>query len=99
MVHTTDGTITAIGRRSPTVDEPPSGDGHVRLTFDAAPQQVEASSGDGSVTVVVPDTPDTYLVTAHSDDGGTDVRVRADPTSDRVINAHSSDGSVTVRYP
>jgi hypothetical protein len=98
VVHTTDGSITATGLTSPTLTAR-SGDGSVRLTFDAAPHQVDASSGDGNVTVVVPDTPDTYVVTAHSNDGSRTVAVSTDPTSDRVIDASSSDGNVTVRYP
>jgi hypothetical protein len=77
VVRTTDGSITATGLESPTVTAR-SSDGSVRLTFDAAPHQVDASSGDGSVTVVVPDTPDTYLVTAPHD-GSRTVGVRTDP--------------------
>ena len=98
QLHSSDGGVTAADLRSPNVTAS-SGDGHVQLTFAAAPTQVRATSSDGGVTVVVPDTPDPYRVTASSSDGGTDVRVRTDPTSTRVIDAHSSDGRVTVRYP
>jgi len=98
QLHSSDGGITASDVRSPTVAAS-SGDGHVALTFAAAPTQVRATSSDGAVTVVVPDTPDPYRVDATSSDGTTDVGVRTDPTSTRVIDAHSSDGRVTVRYP
>jgi len=98
QLHASDGGVTAGDLRSPNVTAS-SGDGHVQLTFAAPPRQVRATSSDGGVTVVVPDTPDSYRVTASSSDGGTDVRVRTDPTSNRVIDAHSSDGRVTVRYP
>jgi hypothetical protein len=98
VVHTSDGSITATGLTAPTVTAR-SNDGSVHVNFDAAPQRVDASSSDGSVTVVVPDTPDTYAVTAHTSDGSRNIDVRTDPTSDRVIQMSSHDGSVTVRYP
>jgi hypothetical protein len=98
VVRSSDGSITVTGLASASVDAR-SSDGAVRIAFDAPPQHVVASSDDGGITVVVPDTPDPYLVDASSSDGGTDVRVRTDPTSTRVIDAHSSDGRVTVRYP
>jgi len=98
QLHSSDGSVTATDVQSPTVDAS-SSDGRVQLTFAAAPTQVRATSSDGSVTVVVPHTPDAYRVDASSADGGTDVRVSTDPTSSRVIDARSSDGHVTVRYP
>jgi Toastrack DUF4097 len=98
QLHSSDGGVTAGDLRSPSVSAS-SGDGHVQLTFATAPTHVHATSSDGGVTVVVPDTLDSYRVVASSSDGGTDVRVRTDPSGTRVIDAHSSDGRVTVRYP
>jgi Toastrack DUF4097 len=98
QLHSSDGGITATDVRSPTAAAS-SGDGRVALAFAAAPTQVRATSSDGAVTVVVPDTSDAYRVDATTSDGTTDVRVRTDPASARVIDTHSSDGRVTVRYP
>ncbi len=98
QLHSSDGSVTASDVRSTTVDAS-SSDGRVELALAAPPTQVHATSSDGSVTVIVPNTPDAYRVDASSADGGTDIKVRFDPTSTRVIDAHSSDGRVTVRYP
>jgi hypothetical protein len=59
---------------------------------------VTAHSGNGSVTVGLPNTTDAYRLAIHSGNGSTSTSVRTDPTSTRQITASSGNGSVTVRY-
>jgi hypothetical protein len=77
-----------------------SDNGRVELSFAEPPESVSATSDNGSVEVVVPDTRDAYVVSVSSDNGtasGTDVRT--DPDSRQTITADSDNGDVTVRYP
>jgi hypothetical protein len=67
--------------------------------FSEPPNTVTASSSNGYVDIVVPDTPVAYRVVAESSNGGTEVAVRTDPSSQRTIVANSSNGHVEVRYP
>jgi DUF4097 and DUF4098 domain-containing protein YvlB len=76
-----------------------SDNGRVELTFAEPPVRVEVDSDNGRIEIVVPDTDDTYLVDASSDNGSTDIGVRTDPASDRTIVADADNGSVTLRYP
>lgn len=92
------GRVTGTGLRSSSV-EADTDNGRVSLTFAEPPQSVIATSDNGRVEVVVPDTTDTYLVEAQTDNGSTDVGIRTDPDSDRTIHAATDNGSVTVRYP
>jgi hypothetical protein len=92
------GRVTGTGLRSPSI-EADTDNGRVSLTFAESPTTVIATSDNGRVEVVVPDTTDTYLVEAQTDNGSTDVGVRTDPESDRTILAATDNGSVTVRYP
>lgn len=73
--------------------------GSLRASFREPPDDVFASSANGSVLVVVPDTDDAYALDVSSDNGRTTGAVRTDPASPRRITAHSDNGSVTVRYP
>jgi hypothetical protein len=95
---TDNGSLVATGLRSTEVTAD-SDNGRVSLTFAAAPRNVEATTDHGSVEVVVPDDATVYRVDVGSDLGGTDVGVRTDPDSDRVIVARSDVGRVSVRYP
>jgi hypothetical protein len=73
--------------------------GSVHLQFAASPQQVNASSTHGDVTVVVPRDNTAYRVEASTDHGDSTVDVRTDPTASRVIDVATGHGDVSVRYP
>jgi hypothetical protein len=75
-----------------------SGAGSVDLQFTVAPTDVDAESGAGSVLVTIPDGPEAYRVDADAGAGEDVVRVRTDPTSERVIRANAGAGSVEVLY-
>jgi hypothetical protein len=96
-LHSSGGGITAEDVQSADVTASSSGGG-VKLFFVTPPQNVHVSSSGGGVTVVLPNTSDTYRLDVSSSGGGTHRDVRSDPASDRVIDAHSSGGGVTVRY-
>jgi hypothetical protein len=72
--------------------------GGIDVQFSAAPQTVDASSDGGSVTLLLPDTDDTYRLDTSADGGSEVLDVRTDPASDRLITASSDGGSVTLRY-
>jgi hypothetical protein len=95
---TDNGSLVATGLRSAEVDAD-SDNGRVSLTFASPPRSVEATTEHGSVEVVVPDDQTIYRVVLGTDLGSSDVGVRTDPDSDRVITARSDVGSVSVRYP
>lgn len=95
---TDNGRVTATGLRSDRV-EADADNGRVELTFAEPPTSVVATSDNGRVDVVVPDTDDAYRVEVETEHGSRDVAVRTDPTSDRSIVAETDNGSVTVRYP
>jgi hypothetical protein len=95
---TDNGSIDATGVRSATVFAD-SDNGSVEIVMATPPQQLEASTDNGSVTVVLPDTSDTYAVDADTDNGSVRNDVRTDPSSARTITLSSDNGNVTVRYP
>jgi hypothetical protein len=91
------GNVDAV--RLPSTDvQADSSAGSVHLSFTVAPARVKATSSAGSVQVLVPSGQESYLVSADSSAGSTDVSVRTDPSSSRTIEAHSSGGSVHVGY-
>jgi DUF4097 and DUF4098 domain-containing protein YvlB len=98
VASTENGSVVATGLRSEVVDA--DGDnGSVRLSFAEPPRDVEATTDNGSVEVVVPDDDTTYLVDIDSRHGSTDIGVRTDPDSDRLVRGRTQNGNVTVRYP
>jgi hypothetical protein len=74
-----------------------TGDGSVHLELGAVPDLVESSSGDGSVTIALPEGSTKYRVTTKTGDGSVDVSVPRDSSSSHVVTAHTGDGKVTVR--
>ncbi len=91
------GAISGSDLASPEV-RAAAGAGSVDLQFAIAPTDVDARSGAGSVVVTVPAGEEAYRVEADAGAGEDVVRVRTDPTSDRVIRANAGAGSVEVLY-
>jgi DUF4097 and DUF4098 domain-containing protein YvlB len=75
-----------------------SDNGRVELQFDGEPMTVVASSDNGDVEVLLPDTDAVYQVDIGSENGSVDQQVRVDPTSERSITISSDNGNVSVRY-
>lgn len=75
-----------------------AGAGSVELEFLAPPDDVDATSGAGSVVVWLPEGDEAYRVDADAGAGSDVVTVRTDMTSDRVIRASSGAGSAEVHY-
>ena len=96
-LSTADGSITATGTRSSQV-RASTADGHVSLSFLAAPTEVQVSTADGGVDVLVPHDGTIYRVTTSTADGGTDVRVPNAPDAARTITVHTADGGIRVDY-
>ena len=97
-LRSSNGRVEATTVRSEEV-EASSRNGQVSLAFAAPPEDVEATSTNGSGDIVLPDTDDAYRVEAASRHGSVDTPVRTDPSSPRTVVAESGNGSVTVRYP
>jgi hypothetical protein len=95
---TGDGHVTGTDLRSPhgIAD---TADGGIDLAFVEPPTLVVAGTGDGAVTVVVPDDETTYAVDLSSGDGDEEIGIRTDPASEHRITLESGDGSLTVTYP
>jgi hypothetical protein len=64
----------------------------------AAPENVDASSSGGGVTVTVPKAEGGYNVDASAAGGGTTVDVNDNPASTHRITARSAGGGITVAY-
>jgi hypothetical protein len=75
-----------------------AGAGSVDLGFVAPPEDVDASSGAGSVLIWLPTGDETYRVDADAGAGSDQVTVKTDQTSDRVVRANAGAGSAEVHY-
>ena len=95
---TDNGSVHATGVRSETVSVD-SDNGSVEIEMVTPPLALEATTDNGRVDVVLPDTPDAYAVDIDTDNGSERNDVRTDPTSSRTITVSSHNGNVTVRYP
>jgi len=73
--------------------------GTVSLVFSTPPGRVDATSENGDVELVLPDTPEAYRLSTNADNGAVDDSIRTDPSSNRTINMSSGNGDLTVRYP
>jgi len=97
IIATTDnGRIEATSLRAPTV-RAESDNGRVTLEFAAAPMTVEATTDNGPVEVVVPNTGEAYRLSIDTDNGRREQSVRVDPASDRSLTLRTNNGSVTAR--
>jgi hypothetical protein len=94
---TDNGSIEATSIRSERVAAE-SDNGSVEVSMVVPPQHVDVSSNNGRVEVVLPDTPDAYAVTTHTDNGEVRNTIRTDPTGTRTIEATTDNGDVTLRY-
>jgi hypothetical protein len=97
QLGTSNGSIAATNLASPTA-RATADNGGIRLSFVVPPTTVAVRSHNGSVQVVLPDTPVAYAIDADTSFGSVDTPIRTDPTSDRTISARTSRGSVSVRY-
>lgn len=69
--------------------------GSITLLFADAPDQVTASSSDGSLTVQVPRSAP-YALDAVATQGSTDLEISNDPSSSRHLHLRTRNGSITV---
>ena len=76
-----------------------SDNGDVELELAQPPRRVSASTHNGTVDVVLPETSHTYRVDLATHNGRTETAVRTDPASARSIVGRSDNGSLSVRYP
>ena len=99
-IHVSNDDSSIVGRRltASRVDARNT-NGRIELSFLDPPQSVSASTENGSIEVVVPDTEVLYPVEMDTGNGGTDNLVRTDPNSDHVIDLSTDNGSITVRPP
>ncbi|MFI6512587.1 DUF4097 family beta strand repeat-containing protein [Streptosporangium sp. NPDC050855] len=96
-VVTTSGKVDLEAIRSPKVTAR-SSDGKLNLGFDTPPTEVEAVSGSGTVTIVLPKTADAYRVRVSSRNGQATTRVPESRDAKRSLVARSDDGNVRVRH-
>ncbi|RZU19583.1 hypothetical protein EV645_1795 [Kribbella rubisoli] len=94
-VEATDGSITLTRVRSPRVSVD-AVHGSVDILFDSAPDQVNATTSDGSLTVQLPRTT-TYAIDALAARGSTEVNIPNDPSSSSRLYLRTSYGSITVQ--
>lgn len=91
------GSVDAHDLRSARV-RAAAGAGSVELDFVTPPEDVDATSGAGSVVVWLPPGEETYRVDADAGAGSDVVTVDTDQTSDRVVRANAGAGSAEVHY-
>ncbi len=86
-----------VGERlDATVVRATSHNGRIQLDFATAPTDVEATTDNGSIAIVVPDGEEIYAVDTDSANGSIDVAVRADPAAERHITARSNNGAIDI---
>jgi len=90
-----DGSVDLVRVRSPRVSVDVQR-GSATLSFDSPPDQVSATTSDGSLTVRVPPSA-TYAIDAIAAQGSTDLHVPNDPTATRHLYLRSSYGSITIQ--
>jgi DUF4097 and DUF4098 domain-containing protein YvlB len=74
-----------------------SSSGDVELDFRLAPRDVDAATASGDVDLALP-LGQAYRVEADTGSGETEIGVKTDPASMRVVRARTSSGDVTVGY-
>jgi hypothetical protein len=95
-LETDGGSILANAIRSLGVTAS-SGGGNITIYFTAVPGDVNVSTAGGDITIVVPNGPATYNVTASTDGGSVSDGVHRSRTSPNVITATSGGGDITIR--
>jgi hypothetical protein len=75
-----------------------TGDGSVSIDLAAPPDSVVLHSGDGTVSLAVPDDGTPYAVTTSTGDGHVSNDLANDPRASRRIDVHTGDGSVHLSY-
>jgi Putative adhesin len=98
VAHTGDGSISGTQVSSKNV-QASTGDGGIHIEWSVGPTTVVATSGDGSIRLVVPQGSGPYWTSTHSGDGSVHVGVVQDPSAASLITAESGDGSITIGYP
>jgi DUF4097 and DUF4098 domain-containing protein YvlB len=95
--ETTNGDIRVTDATSKTVQATTT-NGSVELAFADAPDAVDAGSTNGSITVRVPTSGVSYLVTAQTTNGSVDSgTVPSDSTSRRSITARTTNGGIEIQ--
>lgn len=96
-IETSNAPVELRSTRSPVVSVRTSNDA-VTTTFDEPVEDLDIDTSNGEVEVVLPDTPDPYVVRLDTSNGAQVVSVRTDPTSPRRVDVRTSNDDVTVRY-
>ncbi|WP_112243289.1 DUF4097 family beta strand repeat-containing protein [Kribbella monticola] len=94
QVTADNGSVNGIRLRSDSVSVAAQS-GSVDLGFDRAPTNVEVTSSNGSIQVLLPRTT-TYAIDAAADRGSTQLNVNNDLSSPNRLHLRSSNGSITV---
>jgi hypothetical protein len=89
-----DGSIALMNLRSEQVSVD-SRRGSVAMVFDHPPDQVTATSTDGSLSIQLPPSA-TYAIDAVAARGSSDLNIPNDPASARHLYLRTSNGSITV---
>ncbi len=96
-IETRNAPVELRSTRSPVVSVRTSNDA-VTTTFGEPVEDLDIDTSNGEVEVVLPDTPDPYVVRLDTSNGAQVVSVRTDPTSPRRVDVRTSNDDVTVRY-
>jgi hypothetical protein len=88
------GSVNGVRLKSETVSVS-SQSGSVDLGFDRAPTNVEATTSNGSLHLLVPGTA-AYAIDATADHGSTELNVNNDLNSPNQLHLRSTNGSITV---
>jgi hypothetical protein len=92
-----DGDIDGAQLGSTTV-QATTGDGDVSLDWARMPTQVDTTTGDGGIHLLLPAGSGPYRISATTGDGGSHVTVPSDSSAKASISAHSGDGSISIGY-
>jgi Putative adhesin len=92
-----DGAISGTQVSSKSV-QVSTGDGGIHIDWSVGPTTVVATSGDGSIHLVVPQWSGPYLTSTHTGDGSVHVNVVQDVGASSEITAETGDGGIVIGY-
>ena len=72
--------------------------GDIEVALESSPDRIDVEASSGDVTVTVPDDGTAYAVTGETSSGDREIAVATDPSSPHHARIHTSSGDSTFRY-
>lgn len=97
VVRTSNGRIDGEDLQSSTLTARTS-NGGISLSFEVAPESVEARTSNGPVEIQLPSDAPAYAVSASTSNGEVETGIRTDPVAGPTLDIDTSNGDIVLRY-